>query len=1312
MGRRWKITKISAARAPGLGGVGDTGGAQFAAAGPSANLMVGNPVNAGTGNKFQAEPDFYGAAFTGLSMVRYYNSADITTGGLGIGWHSTWHRGLAVIANSVVIVRPNGQQLTFTSNGSGGYTADPDVTSVLTKTSSGWALTLDDDSVEAYNTGGQLVSITARNGQVTTLAYSGGLLKTVTGPFGQSLSFTYDSKSRLHTMTVPDGGVFTYGYDANNNLTSVKHPDGTTRTYQYENPSYINALTGLIDEDNNAYANWQYDSEGRATSSQHAGGVDLTTITYNDDSSTTVTDADGNAHTYQVAPVFNVIRPVAITGAAFLPAGGSAFGYDANGFINSVTDFDGNVTTYVNNARGLPTREVDASGTAIARTTTTTWETTFHLPQKIVEPNRSTTFTYDANGNLKNKTVTDDDTPPLSRSWNYTYTALGQVHTAKDPDGNTTTYTYNAQGGMATLQDALGHVWHFTAYDANGRLKSMTDPNGLVTSYTYDAMGRLLTSTVGTPETQYKWDPAGMLAKVINPDASTLTNKYDPAHRLIQVTDTAGDYQQRGYDAASNLTSLNTYDPSNTLRRTVTYEYANNQLSIMIGGGTFEGEPDEYTFYDIDPQGNLLSVIDPNGNESFYTPDALNRLKTYEDPAGKLTTYTYNPNNHVTQIKDPRGLLTNYTWNGLDELTAISSPDSGASSATYFASGLVQKTTDARGDTAVYVYDALERRKTITYSDGRVTTYTYDTGTNGIGHLTGLANEAGTTSWSYNQRGQVLSKEQIGTAVTLTVGYGYDSFGRLNAITYPSGKVVDYGYDTSGRVDGLTHGGASLVSAATYFPFGMAENWAEANGSSYARTIDEDGRITGIAVGGTVNVQVPGYDYGGRITGLTETGLAAKSYTYDPDDRLLSLKIGTATTDYKYDLNGNRTSVVTGAGTITYHTPAASNRLGSLSGLIAQTDSYDASGDLLTDGTVTYAYDARGRMASAKAAGVTTDYAIDGLGQRIGKGGTGVPTGGAAAFAYDEAGHLLGEYTSAGAVIEETVNLPNGGRTTPVAVLTGTGASAAVYSLSPDWLDAPHIIQNASKQTVWRWDHLGFGDSLPTGTLTYNPRFPGQYYDAESGLNYNMARDYNPNIGRYVESDPFGLLAGINTYAYAGGNPLLAVDPRGLVGEQYVDPAMDELEALPAQLSELFQWASQEATALRAAMAASETTPALADEAAAAATESAAAETSQPFALGLNNRLCEFASQQGANTWRNLADPENWQQGVLDKLADPNTPIYFNLDGVDVWAGLSRFGNGSWGPTDWELGQIYQNPQWWSTITWFQNGQPVTNPFQ
>jgi RHS repeat-associated protein len=232
----------------------------------------------------------------------------------------------------------------------------------------------------------------------------------------------------------------------------------------------------------------------------------------------------------------------------------------------------------------------------------------------------------------------------------------------------------------------------------------------------------------------------------------------------------------------------------------------------------------------------------------------------------------------------------------------------------------------------------------------------------------------------------------------------------------------------------------------------------------------------------------------------------------------------------------------------TYNYPGTSNKLSSLSGHVTQTESYDTSGNQTGDGTNAWAYNARGRMSTVTASSVTTTYGINGLGQRVTKSGAGFGGGGTNEYIYDdESGHLLGEYNSTGQRMEETIWLGD----TPVAVWTGTG-TPVVYALSADWQNAPHIIANTSGTHAWTWDRLGFGDNAPNqnpaglGTFVYNPRFPGQLADTESGLSYNMARDYNPAFGRYIESDPIGLAGGVSTYGYAGGTPLSSIDPSGL----------------------------------------------------------------------------------------------------------------------------------------------------------------------
>jgi RHS repeat-associated protein len=99
--------------------------------------------------------------------------------------------------------------------------------------------------------------------------------------------------------------------------------------------------------------------------------------------------------------------------------------------------------------------------------------------------------------------------------------------------------------------------------------------------------------------------------------------------------------------------------------------------------------------------------------------------------------------------------------------------------------------------------------------------------------------------------------------------------------------------------------------------------------------------------------------------------------------------------------------------------------------------------------------------------------------------------------------------------------------------------------VSTDQLNTPRVITDSSQTVLWTWNSDPFGNGQPTGSLSYNLRFPGQYYDAETGHNYNYLRDYDPTTGRYAESDPIGLNGGINEYRYAYANPVIYLDPMG-----------------------------------------------------------------------------------------------------------------------------------------------------------------------
>jgi RHS repeat-associated protein len=1044
-----------------------------------------------------------------------------------------------------MVTREDGRVDAFVKDLSGAWTADPDVTIRLsavaggTGSQTGWSVVRDDDSTEAYTLDGRLSSITTRAGLVTTLSYdASNRLAKVTGPFGHTLSFASDPGNHVSSITLPDGQTIVYGYDIKNNLASVTYPGGVSRKYVYENTTLPHALTGIVDENGGRFSTYAYDSQGRAVSTRHAGGADLTTFNYNGDGSVNVIDADNNLHTYYFTTLFNLVKPVSIDQTS-CACGSAGYSYDPNtGFLIGRTDFNGNITTYTRDQRGLELSLTEAVGTAQARTITTTWHPVYHLPLSITEPRRAITFSYDARGNLLKKSLSSGAS---STTWTYTYSAKGQVLTAQDPLGHSTGFTYDAKGDLAAITDALGHVTRITMYNADGLPLVIQDPNGFVTTLVYDARGRPTSRVVGTEVTGYTYGKGGGPIRVTFPDKSYLAYSYDAAHRLTGITDALGDRIVYTLDPVGNLLTEQVFDPSNHLAKTRSYAYDKlNRVAREIGA------LGQTTIYGYDNDGNLTSVADPLGNKTSNAYDALNRLVQATDPNNGVTRYGYDSSDRMTSVTDPRNLTTSYAYDALGDLTAVVSPDTGMTLNSYDAAGNMISSTDARGKKTNYAYDALNRRTKVTFADGKAVSYTYDQGLNEIGRLSAMSDPSGTTAWSFDQYGRVTQKTQKTGKISLTTKTAYDSGGRVAAITYPSGRKLTYSYDAkSGRLAGIQAEGKTLVYNAAYQPFGPVDIWVMGNGLAYLRGFDQDGRISELTFGQTPgDVLTLAYDAAGRITGITETLANSKTFGYDALDRLTNYASGTTTQIYNYDADGNRIKLTTDTGTFNYAYSPANNRLTGVTGPAPQTNTYDAAGNLTGDGTHTYTYDARGRLSQASTGPAQTQYSINGFGRRTVKSGASVSTG-TEYFVYDEAGRLIGEYDAAGDPIQETVWLGD----LPVGVLKPGGA---LYYVNPNHLGAPLSIVDQSGKAVWTWNPDPFGNGLPNqqpagGTaFVYNLRFPGQYYDSETGLYYNMARDYSPPIGRYIQSDPIGLKGGINPYVYAAGDPVGRVDPNGL----------------------------------------------------------------------------------------------------------------------------------------------------------------------
>lgn len=584
----------------------------------------------------------------------------------------------------------------------------------------------------------------------------------------------------------------------------------------------------------------------------------------------------------------------------------------------------------------------------------------------------------------------------------------------------------------------------------------------------------------------------------------------------------------------------------------------------------------EATDFAYDGGDALVGVHAANGALTTYEVDGLGNVNQELSPDRGTLTYTYDAAGNAVLVRDARGAQTETSFDALNRpLTrAFRNP-----------AGVIESTHS----------------------------YVWDTAPNGMGRLASLDTGDVALDYAYDTAGRVATKTQTVGSSFLSVRYEYDpGTGHLLGIQYPSGRYLDLTYDAAGRVADLTWDNSPIASNVTWHPFGGVESFMLSNGLVHLREQDTAGRLSAFSLGGQfvdVGYDAAGRVTGFSHEFAQERDQA---FDYDAADRLTGYQDFVRAINYTYDANGNRLDQIVGAGGTSYSYAPGSNRLTQIGAAPVLSDAagnrtadgarnytYDASGRMVAAGTTQYQYNGLGERVVKTAVvaeqddkcranpepprgskPVTPPASKGGQGQgwawghecasqnhphpnppfersatRSSSTTDAIALSGSTftQYVYDEDGKLLGEYDASGQPLREYAWLG----LIPVAMLDypSSGGFPELYAIETDHLGTPRLITDSMQNVRWRWYSLPFGDSVPEenpqgyGRLVFNLRFPGQYYDQESGLHYNYFRDYDPKTGRYMQSDPIGLSGSINTYLYAEGNPQNLIDLLGLKAE-------------------------------------------------------------------------------------------------------------------------------------------------------------------
>jgi RHS repeat-associated protein len=1023
--------------------------------------QAGHPINVTSGNTYIQQRDYSLPGLGGgLESVRIWNSLwhnfgpTSITEMFGEGWRSTYEETfLFPDANTVNYWRNDGSLWVFTYN-SAMHTyllstpPDAHVSLVKDPVTNQFTLTFPDGTQKIMTQGGNLKTIIDRNGNQVSLTYdSSNRLIKATDAAGRILNFNYSNPTyayRVSSIQDSVGVVAQYTYDSNRNLTQVLYADGSSLNFTYG--SAFGLLT-VKDAQGKLLESHTYDA-GRGLTSTRAYGVDQVSLSYTALGQTELTDSMGNTTTYgyDVVNLRNFVTSVSGPGCSSCGGrGNNALTYDAYGNQTSSTDALGRTTTYTYDVNGnVLTRSIQLDAS-----TTLTWTYTYNGFQEILtaaDPlGNVTTNTYDSAGNLLTTTTPPPSGTGSGLTTSFAYDVKGQLTQVTDPNGNATTIAYTTAGLIASVTDAQSNATTF-AYDARGNRTSSTDALGNTTTFAYDATNRLTAITQpGNITTTFGYDTRGRRTSVTDANSKTTSYQYDDADRLLAVTDAAAHVTSYQYDTENHLASI-----TDALGRVTNFSY--DSLG-RVTGVTFPSTLTES--YNYDAVGNLTSKTDRKGQTISYAYDNLDRLTSKSYPDSTAVSYAYDALSRLIEASDPTGTYS-FSYDHVGRLTGTTTNYSFLS----------------RTLTTSYTYDAASNRDSMTDPEGGVTSYTYDT----LNRLTGL------TDFNFN-----------------SFGLSYDQLGRRTSLTRPNGVSTNYQYDNLSRLLSVLHQvGANTLDGAAYTVDSAGNRLSKSDALSATTsnyTYDAIYQLTQVVASGTPPTTSETYSF--DAVGNRLSSLGVSPYSYNSSNELTS----TPNATFTYDGNGNTTSKVDAGGTTNY-TWDFENRLTSVT--------LPGSG-----GSVNFKYDPFGRRVYKSSSTSTSIYAYDG--DNI-------------IEEMDSSGSAVARYTQ-GLGIDE-----------PLAILR----SSTTSYYEADGLGSITSLSNDAGSLTQTYTYDSFGQQTASSGSLINPfLYTGREFDSETGLYYYRARYYDPSAGRFLSEDALRFSSDPDFYLYVANRPTRFRDPSG-----------------------------------------------------------------------------------------------------------------------------------------------------------------------